>query len=243
MAWNAFGIENGTHSLKELNDRIAKYRKVSSRNENDLQIGCIILTDAFFFDQEDWIPAPEDWSKNIVQGKTYSTENPIGRRIYEDVSQRLMLYHSLDQKKNIPSDLIEESQNRYSYSETKHRIGQGAFRVLVTDAYQRRCAITGERTLPVLEAAHIKPYSENGENNVCNGLLLRSDLHILYDQGYLTIDKNLKVDVSSHLKEDYGNGKDYYKYHGKKLLILPEDVQKMPSKEMLEWHNENVFLG
>jgi putative restriction endonuclease len=37
------------------------------------------------------------------------------------------------------------------------RLGQGAFRLLVTDAYQRRCAVTGERTLPVLDAAHIRP--------------------------------------------------------------------------------------
>ncbi len=243
LAWNAFGIENGTHSFKELNDRIAKYRKVSSRNENDLQIGCIILTDVFFFDQEDWIPAPENWSKNIVQGKTYSTEDPIGRRIYEDVCQKLMSYQQLAQKSNIISDHSAEPENRYSYSRTKHRIGQGAFRVLVTDAYKRRCAITGERTLPVLEAAHIKPYSESGENNVSNGLLLRSDFHILYDQGYITIDKDLRVDVSSHLKEDYGNGKDYYKYKGNKLLTLPENMEKMPSKEMLEWHNEHVFLG
>ncbi|RPI44481.1 MAG: hypothetical protein EHM59_12710 [Betaproteobacteria bacterium] len=42
------------------------------------------------------------------------------------------------------------------------RLGQGAFRVLVTDAYQRRCAVTGEKTLPVLEAAHIRPYAEDG---------------------------------------------------------------------------------
>ncbi len=243
LAWEAFGIENGTHSLKELNDRILKYRKPTSRDENDLQIGCIILTDVFFFDREDWIPAPEDWSKNIVQGKTYSTDQPIGQRIYDEVLERLESYPLTDQKADILPEQIAESGNRYTYSETKHRIGQGAFRVLVTDAYQRRCAITGERTLPVLEAAHIKPYSQNGQNNVNNGLLLRSDFHILYDQGYITVDKDLRVDVSRHLNEDYGNGKDYYKYHGEKLMILPEDTWEMPSTEMLEWHNENVFLG
>jgi putative restriction endonuclease len=59
------------------------------------------------------------------------------------------------------------------------RLGQGAFRVVVTDAYDRRCAITRERTLPVLEAAHIKPYSEGGIHDLPNGLLLRSDLHRL----------------------------------------------------------------
>lgn len=55
---------------------------------------------------------------------------------------------------------------------SKHRLGQGAFRIVVTDAYRRRCAITGEKTLPVLEAAHIIPNAENGPHIVTNGLLL-----------------------------------------------------------------------
>ena len=68
------------------------------------------------------------------------------------------------------------------------RLGQGAFRVLVTDAYRRRCTISNERTLPVLEAAHIRPYADNGPHQLSNGLLLRSDLHRLFDLGYFTVD-------------------------------------------------------
>ena len=56
-------------------------------------------------------------------------------------------------------------------------------------------------------------------------------------------DKDYRIDVSKRLHEDYGNGKDYYKYHGEKLLILPEKQIELPSKEYLEWHNEHVFLG
>ena len=151
--------------------------------------------------------------------------------MYQEVTSRLSAYYSL------------LSGKRYSTGVTKHRLGQGAFRVLVTDAYQRRCAVTGERTLPVLQAAHIKPYSQNGEHAVTNGLLLRSDLHTLYDEGYITIDTDYRLDVSKRLHEDYGNGRDYYKYHGKKLLILPEREEERPAKKLLEWHNENVFLG
>jgi putative restriction endonuclease len=51
------------------------------------------------------------------------------------------------------------------------RLGQGAFRLLVTDAYQRGCAVTGERTLPVLDAAHIRPYAELGPHRLENGIL------------------------------------------------------------------------
>lgn len=46
------------------------------------------------------------------------------------------------------------------------RLGQGAFRVLVTDVYGRKCAVTGERTLPALEAAHIRPYAEGGRTKL-----------------------------------------------------------------------------
>lgn len=99
------------------------------------------------------------------------------------------------------------------------------------------------KTLPVLEAAHIKPFSEDGPNSVNNGVLLKSDFHTLFDDGYITIHKEYRIDVSKRLHEDYGNGKDYYKYHGQKMLILPDRDILLPSQEYIEWHNENVFLG
>lgn len=237
LAWEAFGIKNGTRSLRELNDRINKYRLSNNMVQNNPQIGCIILTEPFYFDEENWIPVPADWKKSIVQGKTYSTDTEIGKRLYRDVQDRLNGYSSI---------LREEPQGiaaRYAESITKHRLGQGAFRVAVADAYQRRCAITGEKTLPVLQAAHIKPYSQEGPHQVSNGLLLKSDFHTLYDDGYITVDTDYRVNVSRRLHEDYGNGKDYYKYDGQKLLILPENSLELPSKQFLEWHNEHVYLG
>lgn len=64
-------------------------------------------------------------------------------------------------------------------------------RVVVTDAYQRRCAITGEKTLPVLQATHIKPYSEKGPHSIDNGLLLRSDFHTLLVKRPMVISDDL----------------------------------------------------
>jgi len=101
---------------------------------------------------------------------------------------------------------------------THARLGQGAFRVLVTDAYHRRCAITGERTLPVLEADHIRSYSETGPHLISNGLLLRSDLHILFDEGYVTLTEDLRVQVSDRIKEEFENGREYYQHRGKPLV-------------------------
>ena len=82
------------------------------------------------------------------------------------------------------------------------RLGQGAFRIVVTDTYDRRCALTGERTLPVLEAAHIKPYSSGGAHDITNGLLLRSDLHTLFDRGYLTVTPEYRLEVSRRIREE-----------------------------------------
>ena len=64
------------------------------------------------------------------------------------------------------------------------RLGQGSFRVLVTDVYQRRCSVIQERTLPVLDAVHIKPFGKSGPHSVNNGVLFRSDIHKLLDAGY-----------------------------------------------------------
>jgi putative restriction endonuclease len=122
-------------------------------------------------------------------------------------------------------------------------IGQGGFRVSVLDEYQRRCAITGERTVPVLEAAHIQPYSELGPHAVSNGLLLRSDLHALFDKGYMTVTNDLRVEVSSKIREEFSNGRDYYALHGRELKVLPADYACRPQLEYLEWHQNNCFLG
>lgn len=240
LAWEAFGVANGAQSLKALNERIYKYKKTNRQTDPDPNIGCIILTMPFYFEQKDWIPIPSDWGRSIVQGKTYDTQNVTGRNLYKLIMERLEWQRSID-----AGYLGEVSQtNRYGNEQIiKPRIGQGAFKVLITDAYQRRCAITGEKTLPVLEAAHIKPYSLNGPHEINNGLLLRRDFHTLFDRGYLTVDKNLTIEVSHRIKEDFGNGREYYAHHGSKLLVLPEREEQLPDPYFLEWHNQNVYLG
>src|SRR5690606_4188260 len=110
---------------------------------------------------------------------------------------------------------IQDADTRYGKSVlVKVRIGQGAFRVMVTNAYEKKCAITGEKTLPVLEAAHIKPYAKSGRHLISNALLLRSDIHKLFDTGYLTITTDHKVLVSRRIKEEFENGREYYRFHG-----------------------------
>jgi putative restriction endonuclease len=119
----------------------------------------------------------------------------------------------------------------------KPRLGQAGFRVAVLDAYDRRCAVTEEKTLPVLEAAHIRPYADGGGHEVGNGLLLRSDFHTLFDAGYLTIDTDYRLLVSKRLKEEFSNGRHYYEHHGARVPNLPTRTDLLPSRSAIEWRN------
>jgi hypothetical protein len=95
------------------------------------------------------------------------------------------------------------------------RLGQGAFRVIVTDVYQRQCALTNSHVLHVLDAAHIRPYADGGSHSPSNGLLLRQDVHTLFDRRYLTVSPDYHVEVSRRLKDEFDNGTGYYALQGK----------------------------
>jgi putative restriction endonuclease len=239
LAWETFGEKNGVPDLGELVARIRRLRHRPDRGHRELdpEIGCNILGNPFFFPQRTWIPAPSDWAPNIVQGKTYDVGESIGHQLWVDVRERLLAL-------GVPEvDSTVEAPRYGSEYLARARLGQGSFRVLVTDAYNRRCAITGERTLPVLEAAHIKPFAQSGPNVVSNGLLLRSDLHKLFDIGYLTITPDLHIEVSKKIKEVYENGHEYYAHHGCTLIVMPDDSRDRPCKDFLQWHNQNVFMS
>ncbi len=242
IAWDAFAKGNGCNSFHELQRMILQYRQ--NKTNSNPTIGCIVLTNPIFFKKDDWVPIPEDWSASIVQGKSYSTDTEIGEKLWSRIEHllRKYLYSTPDEEKS--QLILEEPEALYGNSVLrKVRLGQGAFRILVTDAYHRKCAISGEKTLPVLESAHIKPYAESGPHFISNALLLRSDLHKLFDAGYITITQELKVEVSKRIKEEYQNGKEYYKFHGSELFNLPIRLKDKPENRFVEWHNENVYKG
>ena len=235
LAWLAFGPKNGVGSLQEFHARIKGYRK--SDPGPDPSIGNIILTQPFWFPREQWIPAPSSLHPNTVQGKGYDADDSRGYELYAAVRERL---GQPLQQFGLP--VVREEVVKYGEYSTRMRLGQGAFRVLVTDAYERRCAITGEKTLPVLEAAHIKPVIQEGPHDVRNGLLLRSDMHILFDAGLITVTPEMRIEISSTIQEQYTNGKVYYSYHGESLRSLPPEQRLQPSPAFLSWHNESVFI-
>jgi HNH endonuclease len=117
------------------------------------------------------------------------------------------------------------------------RRGQKTFRDALIDAYGGRCAITRCKVRDVLEAAHIFPYLGEETNHVTNGLLLRADLHTLFDLGFIAIDpKTFSILVARGL-----HGGEYGRLHGKKLH-LPKRRDKYPSKKALEEHRRDAAL-
>jgi putative restriction endonuclease len=237
LAWEAFGPKNGTDSFTTLLGMISKYRGSTAAEGNDFTIGCILLSEPFFLPRSHWIPIPRDWAPNIVRGKTYDSDSEEGSRLFYELEERL---HSISSASQM---VAEPPPERYGAPILQRpRLGQGSFRVLVLDAYSRRCAVTGERTVPVLQSAHIKPYSKGGDHSVANGLLLRSDIHLLFDKGLVTITPDYHFEVSNRIREEWENGRIYYALHGSEIN-RPACQEWYPDRNILEWHNNSVFKG
>lgn len=203
-------------------------------------IGCILLVQPTFFTEADWIAQPEDWHARTVSEKRYDLSAGEGARIWAECLARARAPVSRPTASGATTQLPGP---RYGTPITlQPRLGQGTFRIAVLEAYGRRCSVTGEHSLPALEAAHIRSYGADGPHDVRNGLLLRADFHRLFDTGYLTVSEDLKLEVSSRLKTEFANGHSYYPFHGT-LLSLPNSKLLQPLPEYLAWHRENKFAA
>lgn len=234
LAWQAFGEANGAYTPQEMRARIARYRRTDTDSHVDFEIGCRILTQPFFLEERDWLPVPASWARNIVSFKTYSTDDTDGRALWEAMEARM--------RQSRTAGLADEAARFGAPQLIRPRLGQGAFRVLVTDIYGRRCVVSEERTLPALDAAHIRPYGAGGSHEASNGLLLRRDIHSLFDAGYVTVTPDLRFAVSRRIREEFENGRHYYALDGRSIQP-PQNRQHQPDPAALAWHNDNCFRG
>lgn len=229
LAWEAFGEGNGVASEAELVRRVAANRASPESVSPITKIGCISLVQPTFFAPEEWVEAPKDWSSPIVSGKTYDLSAGEGHRLWQACVTRS------------PAVSSDQAAPRYGQPTlVRPRLGQGSFRLAVYEAYDWACAVTGEHSLPVLEAAHIRPYAQEGTHEVSNGLSLRRDLHRLFDLGYVTVTPDLVFRVSDRLRVEYDNGKTYYAHEGQRVHV-PALGDLRPDRTALEWHNDVVF--
>lgn len=239
MAWEAFGLKNGAVSLSEMRRRIEHYRRTAAPAYADYEIGCIMLSSPVFLAEADRFSLPE-WQPNIQTGRTYRLDLEPGRSLWGRLEAHVALATG---RPRAERGLREHSDPRYGAPTfSQPRLGQGSFQAAVIDAYGRRCAVTGEKVLPTLEAAHIQAYGEGGEHRVDNGLLLRRDVHALFDRGYLTITPDHEVVVSPRIRTEFDNGAEYIALHGA-ALRHPLHRSDAPNPEFLGWHNRNRFVA
>ena len=234
LAWEAFREANGARSAQEMRARIARYRRADPSDRSDFEIGCRILTQPFFFEERDWIPVPQAGRRTSSRSRPTTRATPKGLRLWEAVNDRLS-------RPQFPG--MAEAGTRFGEPQLiRPRLGQGAFRVLVTDIYSRRCAVTQERTLPALEAAHIRPYGDGGEHEARNGLLLRRDIHSLFDAGYVTVTPDLRFEVSRRIREEFDNGRHYYALHGQQIRRA-ERYRPAPRSRCPDLAQRTLFQG
>lgn len=249
-AWAIWGRGNGASSEHELLQRVQAYRNPKRHEpEPDPTIGCVILRNIFFADPGDELPQPPNWSNNNVTIEGYEI---IGRGRKPDSEYVLEAFQLLQGRARV--DLVWDTDLRgvqIAWDGPKYgspvltlpRIGQGRFRRAVDEAYAYRCAVTGSRTYPSLEAAHIRDFAlEAGTHAVSNALLLRSDVHTLYDRGYLGIDANLRLRVSPVLRAHGWNGVEFYQKEADGFRIaVPDAPHLQPDREALDWHLRTKF--
>ena len=238
LAWELFGDKNGAPTREAFRQAIASLRRSDPELPGAAPLGCIVLRDVVFFEREHWLPwgRAEDWSPNIVNDKAYDLSVAPGSRLLALIRARY----------DTPPDLVESfklldcDSRRRRETTTVDREGQGTFKLRLLDAYGKRCSVTGEKVIPVLDAAHIQDYLGPASNHVQNGLLLRTDLHRLYDKGLVTVTPDYEFRVSDRLHDEWENGKDYYALQGQRLRE-PEASSQAPSREALAWHTEVRF--
>lgn len=248
-AWSAFGEANGAASETDVLSRVGQY--VRGRGEpltRAHRIGCVLLAAPILFHRELWVEGPSDWSDNTVQGAGYDSAVGEGRRIWQACLDRAALLgqaadlSGMAREPGAPTPLVgADAGERYGTERVvRPRLGQGTFRYALEQAYGR-CAVTGEHSLPALDAAHITPYGDGGDHALDNGLLLRADVHRLFDAGYVTVTPDYAFRVSRRLREDFDNGKVYYDLDGQ-TIWTPKAPYPSPDRQRLEAHATERFL-
>jgi len=239
-AWEFFGRGNGVADLDQMRVRLGKYRREEIRRGDDPIIGCVLLNEVTFFDERNAEPAPADFAKSIVQGKTYTAKERNSLPLIDLLVDRLAVQLNLEPESRevaaVGGPVFGNPR------EVRPRLGQGGFKALVHGAYRDQCSITGHKIRPTLQAAHILPVGKGGEHRLDNGLLLRSDVHTMFDRGYLGVDPEFKLRVSRRVRDEFGNGDEFYEREGFEIA-LPERLFDRPNKEYLEWHMDTVFLS
>ena len=171
-------------------NKVMNFRSIDPRDERAGMKG------AGAIDHKTWAAYYEQAARSLnVDALDFDYERIWGTR-----NIQLNETDQLDSKQ--PSEASNDDVGDKRLTEITRRRGQPAFRKRLLHLYDHRCAITGVNVDLVLDAAHIVGHAESGVNHSDNGILLRSDLHDLFDAGLLVVDADtLRVKIDESLKD------------------------------------------
>ncbi|EKN3687836.1 TPA: HNH endonuclease [Yersinia enterocolitica] len=181
------------------NDSISQDSWQADEGANDVRMAREFL---LFLQYYDYLYSRAS-SKIIKNNKTQ--EFYIDDFLYEKIKSTLELNINLQlfqEDIDIISNFNEMPSRKRVLIESIYRPSQSIFRKKLLDAYNANCIISGAKTSEVLQACHIIPVKNGGIDTISNGLILRADLHLLYDAGHIRIHQNGRIELSDHLKND-----------------------------------------
>ncbi len=222
-AWVEYGYRNGRKTKESFISSIQTYINKNSKkfggtdiDPDKYLIGCIILKNCQFWDSDEFINLSSygiSFPNQVVTWKSFSTNDPI--------HQKPKIPFQLVGGKRIVCPIISNS-----------REGQSKFKSELLKAYNNKCCISENDIPELLEAAHIQEYKNIESNHVQNGLLMRVDIHRLYDNKLIAVDDEYIIHVSNLILD-----KEYRSFHGRKIS-LPKDPDNYPCKDALRLYRE-----
>lgn len=227
-AWTRWGPANGVATREELEKRIREFagkRSLVPLPDSNPSIGCIILKDCVFLDDDSQI-SPE------AVGLPFPPQIVKWKRFDRDL--RLPFEEEFPPA-SFPFTLVDNPSSDWELTRRKKRVAQPLFRRDVVEAYGGKCALTGTDCEEALEAAHIQPFRGPKSQHVQNGIALRRDIHRLFDAGLITFDPDGTVVLSSQLQPS-----SYGTLAGVKAMF-PKPADKRPSVDALAFHRTKVF--
>ena len=188
--------------------------------------------------------------------KGMANGSKLDREIFEEYHQNLseLTHQALTIKRNMGlhdydapelEDIEILPPGEYREQLLRVRLGQYSFRRSILNSYHYRCCITKLAIPKLLIASHIKPWAVSEEKtertNPRNGLCLNAFHDKAFDKGYITINKNYEIVISSQLRNidmDDMTKAWFMSYQGKPI-VLPDKFA--PAKEFIEYHNDVIF--
>lgn len=159
----------------------------------------------------------------------------------DEVAEQILKDSAVQYKRKI--DRLREEEGEETFEEEVF-IRNNVFKKEIPRIYNHTCCISGFKVQlanshALIDACHIKPFAQDHDDTIGNGLALCPNLHRAFDKGLIAIDNDYHVIVSSLFAES--DSQYSIKQHHNKKIILPHNAQFHPRKEVLEWHRDAVF--